>query len=224
MKPYIKGTTGIQNKTDNQTARDEGKFGEESFSLAIEKVIGEYENLKFHVRPNWLSQIHLYSKYGSATPLPDDITLMEHETIYYDSTSDIGWQYKKKGAHQPIKYLEKKAGIHLDFSFENTINGNRIIGEKKRQGDVGNAHERVYKFFTPKFMNTVKQMLCCDYDPCVAVFSGRLAVKPEFVNEFETHLLNDQYYLWRDLQLTVEELESEARTFIETRVIPKIGS
>lgn len=77
--------------------------------------------------------------------------------------------------------------------------------EVKYQKGGGNAQERVYRLFTPGFQNALADLVKenWEYDehrhPYSAVFTGSLAVRDKYLQEFETCLAPDSYIVWDDL-------------------------
>lgn len=72
-----------------------------------------------------------------------------------------------------------------------------VFAEVKRQGEKGNAEERVYKLFTPTFITRVAARTGLDYHPFVAVFCDDLATHPRYRVRFAAHLEQGSYLCWK---------------------------
>lgn len=76
--------------------------------------------------------------------------------------------------------------------------GRYVYVEVKRQGEHGNAEERVYELFAPTFMRRVAERTGLDYHPFVAVFCDDLATHPRYLVRFAAHLDEGTYLCWAD--------------------------
>ena len=101
---------------------------------------------------------------------------------------------------------------------ENTIvnnkNGKVMNFEVKKQGDKGNAEERVFKLFTPKFSEAMKKFHNVDYHPYKAIFCESLATNERYTGKFDVYLDDDDYFLWEDYE-NEEELENYIENVIK---------
>ena len=70
--------------------------------------------------------------------------------------------------------------------------------EVKKQKKRGNAEERVYKLFTPKFSKAMKKFFNVDYHPFKAIFCEQLAVMNRYTAKFDVYLEESDYFLWQD--------------------------
>ena len=96
------------------------------------------------------------------------------------------------------RFFQKKGLVAFIPDFSVTLNGVTYFFEIKRQGERGNAHERVYKVFSPALMRSVKTLMKVNYYPVVAVFCDNLATDNRYLKEFQQNLEPDSYIAWRD--------------------------
>ena len=74
---------------------------------------------------------------------------------------------------QPILEVIKNKRIRLDGAVTNTKTGKSIFIECKTGTQGGNAHERVYKFASPKLKRAVRKKYNTADEPFFLVFAGR---------------------------------------------------
>ena len=97
---------------------------------------------------------------------------------------------------KPKKLLiySNNKGIKLDSKITNTRTGKCLFIEKKTGNNGGNAHERVYKYISPK----LKQKIIDEYNgvkqPFFLVFSGKTFQNQKYKDEFNL-LLNEENYI-----------------------------
>ena len=90
----------------------------------------------------------------------------------------------------------RPAGLIPELKIHNTHTGRYVYVEVKRQGEHGNAEERVYKLFTPTFIAAVGARTGLPYHPFVAVFCDDLATHPRYQVRFAAHLEPGSYLCW----------------------------
>ena len=90
--------------------------------------------------------------------------------------------------------------IKPENTIENVENGKVMNIEVKKQGDRGNAEERVYKLFTPKFSKVMKEFFGVDYHPFKAIFCESLATNERYTGKFDVYLEDEDYFLWDDYE------------------------
>jgi hypothetical protein len=100
--------------------------------------------------------------------------------------------------------------IMPENTIENVENGKVMNIEVKKQGDRGNAEERVYKLFTPKFSKVMKEFFGVDYHPFKAIFCESLATNERYTGKFDVFLDDEDYFLWDDY-----ENEGQLEDYIE---------
>ena len=90
--------------------------------------------------------------------------------------------------------------IKPEFTISNNETCQVMNFEVKKQGDRGNAEERVYKLFTPKFSKAMKKFFNVDYHPFKAIFCESLATMDRYTGKFDVYLDDDDYFLWQDYE------------------------
>ena len=88
--------------------------------------------------------------------------------------------------------------IKPEFTIRNDATGQVMNFEVKKQGAKGNAEERVYKLFSPKFSKAMKKFFNVDYHPWKAIFCEDLATNDRYTGKFDVYLEEDDYFLWGD--------------------------
>jgi hypothetical protein len=82
--------------------------------------------------------------------------------------------------------------------------GRFVFVEVKKQGDSGNAEERVYKLFTTRFKELIHEKYGLNYHPFVAVFCENLATDERYTKKFDFMMdPRPAYCLWVDYRLDV---------------------
>jgi hypothetical protein len=111
----------------------------------------------------------------------------------------------------------RSVGLIPELKIRSRRTGHYVYVEVKRQGDRGNAEERVYKLFTPTFIRTVAERSGLDYHPFVAVFCDELATHPRYRVRFAAHLEAGTYLCWerRDPRLLAEFLDDLRARWLE---------
>lgn len=102
---------------------------------------------------------------------------------------------------QPKELLKCFSGIYgvkPEASIRNKKTGKRIFIEVKKQGDAGNAEERVCKHHTKKFYDLMHKQYGYDYHPFVAVFCEKLATSSRYTVKFQDLLETTNYCLWKN--------------------------
>lgn len=89
------------------------------------------------------------------------------------------------------------------------VENKALFFELKRQGPRGNAHERLYKAFTQKKVNTITERFGVETYPLFGILCDSLATDQRYIREFEQNLEPENYFLWRDYdtKALVEYLE-----------------
>ena len=88
--------------------------------------------------------------------------------------------------------------IKPEFTISNNETCQVMNFEVKKQGDRGNAEERVYKLFTSKFSKAMKEFFSVDYHPFKAIFCESLATNERYTGMFDVYLNDEDYFLWGD--------------------------
>lgn len=94
------------------------------------------------------------------------------------------------------RILKKLGFWALIPDFAVTMSGKTVLIEIKRQGPAGNAHERLYKFFTPRLMAKVTKVLRAGSYPVYGVLCDELATNPRYLRELDQQLEPHEYLLW----------------------------
>ena len=90
--------------------------------------------------------------------------------------------------------------IKPEFTIKNEETGQVMNFEVKKQAHRGNAEERVYKLFTPKFSKAMKKFFNVDYHPFKAIFCESLATMDRYTGKFDVYLDDEDYFLWQDYE------------------------
>lgn len=104
--------------------------------------------------------------------------------------------------HEP-RILQSLGVKSMIPDFVLTKDGKSIFIEVKRQGDKGNAHERVYKYFAPRLQRKVTELLKSEGYPVYVVLCDSLSSTPRYVSEFEQNLDPESYLLWKNYDVTL---------------------
>ena len=94
-------------------------------------------------------------------------------------------------------------GVQLDHVITNHKTGKSLLVEKKAGGQGGNAHERAYKYLSPKMQNLLKENYNTVDKPVFFAFSGRTFSGPSFRKEDGT-LVDPQKYQ-DELEITLAD-------------------
>lgn len=97
-----------------------------------------------------------------------------------------------------LKCFSDEYGVKPEAMITNKKTGKKLFVEVKKQGDEGNAEERLYKHHTKKFYELMHKTYGYDYHPFVAVLCESLAVNPRYTVKFKDLLENGQYCLWQN--------------------------
>jgi hypothetical protein len=102
-----------------------------------------------------------------------------------------------------LKCFSNEFGVKPEAMITNKKTGKKLFIEVKKQGDQGNAEERLYKHHTKKFYELMHKTYGYDYHPFVAVLCESLAVNPRYTVKFKDLLDDGQYCLWEKYDETI---------------------
>lgn len=108
-----------------------------------------------------------------------------------------------------LKCFSGVYGVKPEAVIKNKKTGKRLFVEVKKQGDAGNAEERVCKYHTKKFYELMFNTYGYEYHPFVAVFCEKLATNSRYTIKFQDLLESTNYCLWKNYDKDVLKVSLE---------------
>jgi hypothetical protein len=140
-------------------------------------------------KPKQLDQCFLEYQYKKNPSVYAKPAEPKKDDIYYDETSKRFKKYTGKS------WTDAKEGMAPDGMIRCKTTGKAVCLEDKNQNDAGNAHERAYRYATPKVVKAIQEKLGITHQPVFWVFSGSIATNNKYIHEFAFHLDEDHYVL-----------------------------
>ena len=159
-------------------------------------------NYTYEPHPQLLDQLFLEVDYKKCPAKYAKPAEPKAGDFWYDETKKTFLKFNGKS------WTPARLGMIPDGLIRNKLTGKGHLLEEKKQNDMGNAHERAYRYDTEKIRKILQEKLETTGQPVSWIFTGSMTESQKYILEIAAHLPDDHYVLLKSTDTKEEVLIS----------------